>query len=408
MGYDVGSTYNNIGETTLTKDTAAKLDVAWTADLGGNVYGAALQIGDKMYATGPSTVRAFDAASGMELWKVSAQSTGALAYSDGTLYLNSTSGNMMAFSAADGKMLWMKSSGPMADGTSSAIVAGDFVLMGGSNGVVELTAGMFRGFVQALNKKTGEMAWLTYNVPEGSAGASLWSTVSVDLEGKTVFAGTGNNYTGANTDTSDAIIAYDLMTGMIKWKNQRQKGDVFPGGSGPDADFGANPVLYETMVAGALTKLVAGAQKGGNVHGLTRDGKEVWTRMLCTGAADGSSGIFTNLAWAGKNLIVACNEGGPATLYGLDGATGNIAWMRKLSAQVWGRTAVANGVGFVGTGKALEAFDVDTGALIKSFNAKAGTIASTITVSRGRVAFGEGLSWSSGVRGSTLTVLAIK
>jgi len=29
-------------------------------------------------------------------------------------------------------------------------------------------------------------------------------------------------------------------------------------------------------------------------------------------------------------------------------------------------------------------------------------------VANGRVAFGEGLSWSSGVRGSTLTVLAVQ
>jgi hypothetical protein len=56
----------------------------------------------------------------------------------------------------------------------------------------------------------------------------------------------------------------------------------------------------------------------------------------------------------------------------------------------------------------LEAFDVDTGAVIKSWQSSGGTIASTITISRGRVAFGEGLSWSSGVRGTKLTMLAIK
>jgi hypothetical protein len=61
----------------------------------------------------------------------------------------------------------------------------------------------------------------------------------------------------------------------------------------------------------------------------------------------------------------------------------------------------------VGTGTTLEAFDVDTGAMIKSWTAS-GTVASTITIAHGRVAFGEGLSWSSGVSGKKLTVLAIK
>lgn len=83
--------------------------------------------------------------------------------------------------------------------------------------------------------------------------------------------------------------------------------------------------------------------------------------------------------------------------------------MRALKGRVWGRMAFANGVGVVGTGEAVEIFDVATGAVIKSFQSKGGTVASTITISRGRVAFGEGFSWSSGNRaGSTLTVLGIK
>jgi hypothetical protein len=45
--------------------------------------------------------------------------------------------------------------------------------------------------------------------------------------------------------------------------------------------------------------------------------------------------------------------------------------------------------------------------MIAMFQTKAGTAASGITVSRGRVAFGEGLSWSGGAYGSTLHVLAL-
>lgn len=410
MGYDLASTYFNKAEKTLTKDNAGSLEVAWTAELGGNVYGAPLQVGDKIYANGPGTVRAFEAAGGKELWKVSATSSGSLAYVDGTLYLSTTNNKIVTFDAADGKAGWTASNGPGADGTSSVIVANDLVFSGGSSGTAELGGGTFRGFVQALNSKSGEMAWLTYTVPENAKGAAIWSTVSVDTDLGLVYAGTGNNYGAPATDTSDSIIAFDIKSGMVKWKNQRIMGDVFQiGNSSPDSDFGANPVLYETMVGGKLTKMVADGAKGGSVHGLNREtGEKVWERSIGTGTADGSSGIFTNFAWAGKNLIVAINEGGPATLYALDGATGEMAWMRKLPGQVWGRTAIANGVGFVGTGTAMEVFDVETGAMIKSFKSKAGTVAGTITVSNGRVAYGEGLSWSSGVRGTTLTVLAVK
>jgi glucose dehydrogenase len=411
MGYDLSSTYHNAAETKLTKDNAAQLQVAWSADMGGNVYGAALQVGDKMYATAPGSVRAFDAASGMQLWKTTVSSTSALSYVDGTLYLNTPSGKMISLNAADGTMAWSNTinTDEMGDGTSSAIPVGDIVLVGGSSGMSELTGGNgYRGFLSALDRKTGMIAWTTYTVPATAKGASIWSTASADPALGLAYAGTGNNYGAPATDSSDSIIAFDLKTGEIKWKNQRVMNDTFGAGAGPDSDFGANPVLYEAAVSGVMTKLVADGMKGGTIHAINREtGTMVWSRSVCMGTADGSLGIFTNFMWTGKNLVTACNTATGATLFGLDGATGDMQWMRQLSGQVWGRTANANGVGFVGTGPNLEAFDVDTGALIKSFPGKGGSIASTITIANGRVAFGEGLSWSSGVRGTTLTVLAL-
>jgi outer membrane protein assembly factor BamB len=196
---------------------------------------------------------------------------------------------------------------------------------------------------------------------------------------------------------------------VIDWKNQRHKMDTWSGtgGQGPDADFGANPALYEVMIDGVMVKVAAAGNKGGGAHAVRRDdGSELWTRTLCMGYADGSKGIFVNSTWSGKNMLMACNEGGSAaTLYALDGATGEIAWMRKLTGLVWGRMSVANGVGFVGTGTNLEVFDVDTGVVLKTFPSKGGSVAGSISVANGRVAFGEGLTWSSGVNGKHVTVL---
>jgi outer membrane protein assembly factor BamB len=408
MGYDLGSTYNNIAEKKLTKDNAAQLKEIYTVDMGGNVYGAPLQVGDKLYVSG-TTIRALDIATGKEFWKVMVPSTSSLSYDNGVLYCNDDDGKINAINAADGKQLWkMPADKQASDGSSSALVAGDFVLIGGSSGGAELGGGAFRGYMSALDKRTGALAWTTYTVPDGARGASMWSSPSADLAAGIAYGGTGNNYGNPATDTSDAFIAFDLKTGAIQWKNQRVMNDTFGGGIGPDSDFGANPVLFETMVNGTLTKVAAAGNKGGQAHAVKRDdGSMLWSRNLCAGAADGSQGVFVNSTWSGKNLILACNQGGPATLYALDGATGNISWMRSLAAQVWGRISVANGVGFVGTGANLEAFDVDTGALIKSFPSKGGTIAGTISIANGRVAFGEGLTWSSGRAGTKITVLAV-
>jgi polyvinyl alcohol dehydrogenase (cytochrome) len=339
------------------------------------------------------------------------RTSGSMSYSDGLLYINSTGSKIIALNASDGSVAWTSSyQASAADGTSSPLVAGDFVVVGGSNGGIELGGGMFRGFLSALDRKTGEMKWSTFTTPEGTKGASIWSSPSADLEAGVVYAGTGNNYGPPASDTSDCIIQFDLKTGTINYKYQGTKDDAFSlQGGGPDYDFGANPVLYETMVDGTMTKLAAAGDKGGVAHAIRRDtGEELWRRTLGTGAADGSSGIFTNSTWSGKYMLFALNKGGPATLFALDGATGDIKWMRDLDGQVWGRTAVANGVGFVGTGTNLEVFDVETGELIKSFPSNGGTVAGTISVANGRVAFGEGLTWSSGVAGTKVTVLTLK
>jgi polyvinyl alcohol dehydrogenase (cytochrome) len=412
MGYDPGSTYFNTAETTLTKQNAAQLKEIWTADLGGPVYSAPLQVGDTIYAAGPASVRAYEAASGKELWQTAVTSTSTLGYLGGTLYVDTPSSEIVALDAESGMKLWNKKHhmATEADGNSSPIPVGDVVYIGGSNGNMELAGGgTFRGYLSALNRMTGDILWHTYTVPEGARGASIWSTPSVDVEGGFVYGSTGNNYGAPATDTSDAILQFDIKTGAMGWKAQRVMGDTFGAGVGPDADFGANPVLYETMVGGQLTKVASAGNKGGDAHAVRRDnGMVLWTRNLGGGSATGSAGVFTNSTWTGKNMLFAQNNNGPATLYALDGATGDIVWEARLPGQVWGRLAVANGIGFVGTGSNLLVFDVDTGETITMFPTQGGTLASGITVSRGRVAFGEGLSWSGGAYGSTLHVLSVQ
>ncbi|MEY4576421.1 MAG: hypothetical protein RL701_1124 [Pseudomonadota bacterium] len=416
MGYSAASTYFNTAETVLTKANAATLEVAWQADMGDNVYGAALQVGDKIYASSGTVVQAFNAADGAKLWRnTRAGTTAAMSYDEvdgGTLYLNNNAGQVVALKAADGVQKWAQApTTQTADGSSSPVVAGDYVLVGGSAGSQEiLGTSRFRGYLAALDKVTGSVKWVGYTVPENARGASLWSSGSADLLNKRAYGATGNNHGTPNTDSSDAIIAFDLDTGAIIWKNQRTKNDNWSGSSaGPDHDFGANPVLYETLVNGVMTQMVSGAQKSGSAHGFRRDtGEMLWTRSLGGGSNNGAAGVFTNATWSGKNMLFACNGGGGSTLYALDGATGEIAWQRTLTGAVYGRISVANGVGFVGAGSSLEVFDIDTGANIKTIAGKGGTLASTITIANGRVAFGEGMSWNASRTGSTLTVLKVK
>jgi len=416
LGYDLGSTYNNTAETVLTKSNVANLEEAWTADLGDAVLAPPLQVGDVIYGSSGVVVQAFDAATGASLWKNStAGTTASLFYDEGTLYAHVNNGNIMAIDAKTGATKWSKPSSTQGatDGSSSPLVAGNLVLIGGSQGQLELSGGgRYRGYMGALDKSSGSIVWNAYTVPVGAKGASIWSSPSVDLATGRVFGTTGNNYGAPATDSSDSFIAFDLKSGDILWKAQRTKNDAWgPLGGGPDFDFGANPVLYEAMVGGVMTKLVSSAQKSGDAHAVRHDnGQLVWTRSLGAGTRTGTGGVFVNGTWDGKHMLFACNKGAgaTATLYALDGGTAAIAWQRNLTGPVWGRISVANGVGFVGVGNKLEIFDTDNGTVIKSFTSKRGTVAGTPSIANGRVAFGEGMSWATARPGSTLHVLTIK
>ena len=132
MGYNVASTFNNRNETVLTKANAASLTLLWEKDMGGPVYSTPLQIGDKIFVAAPSTVRAYNATTGAELWSAIGRraAPSSLSYVDGTLYLNTQSAEIVAINAADGNELWTKPINPtwQADGSSSVLPIGDCFL----------------------------------------------------------------------------------------------------------------------------------------------------------------------------------------------------------------------------------------------------------------------------------------
>jgi len=411
IGFDYASTYFNSDETKLTRQNTSQLQLAWRVDLGGEIYSAPLQVADKLYVSGPHDIRAFDAQSGNELWKFVEPTSSSLSFAEGALYIRTIQSDILALDAATGLQLWRRRiDEQQTDGYGSVVAVADRLLVGASASAVELGSGKFRGYLAALDRKRGDVLWTSYTVPETANGAGIFSSPSADVSARLAFGTTANNYGPPATDTSDAIIAFDLDTGEIEWKFQAVANDVFNTGQGvdsPDYNFGANPVLYETEVEGKLTKLVTAGEKSGSIHAVRRDdGMRLWTRKLGAGSPDGSRGVMANTTWSGKNVLVACNERDRSTLYALHGATGGVIWRRKLAGMVWGRISVANGVGFVGNDNVLEAFDIDDGKVLYS-HVTTGTIAGVITIANGRVAFGEGLDWLFGTRGSMLTVLAL-
>ena len=86
----------------------------------------------------------------------------------------------------------------------------------------------------------------------GPSGVGIWSAPTIDVKRGLVYAGTGNTYSAPAQPTADAIVAFDLKSGAIKWIKQLTAGDVFGcrAGSancgekaGPDFDLGTPPML---------------------------------------------------------------------------------------------------------------------------------------------------------------------
>jgi outer membrane protein assembly factor BamB len=429
LGYDPQSTYWNRGETKITKKTVASLDAAWVFDLpagstssteGVSPTGTPVIADGRVYVAS-SGVTTLDLATGDVIWRASEYHvTSSPALSDGVLYVHDTMGVVRAFRAEDGTELWKYQTSPLSVtcGYSSPKVTSDLVIVGGSS-TDELSANApeFRGFVLALHKRDGTLAWQKFTVDGAERGATVWSTVSIDEHLGVVYTGTGNNYGPPASSTSDAYLAMPLETGeSFIWVQQMVAGDTWMINSpDPDEDFGANPVVYD--VEGR--RLVAGGNKGGDFWILDREtGAIIQKRNLGPGSAF-KGGIFQAVAWDGQRLLTVCNgatstEPGSedasaqdtAVLYALDPLSLDINWARQIRGPVYGPIAVANGVGFFGKGATLQAFDTETGEVLKEVTTEA-TIASAPAISNGYVVFGSGMTWVQATQGTKYHALKV-
>ncbi len=189
----------------------------------------------------------------------------------------------------------------------------------------------FRGSVTALDAATGKQIWKTYTISDparalerrkgvqtwGPSGVGVWNSPTIDEKLGLLYVGTGDNYSGPASPLSDSILALSLADGKIVWKKQLAAGDVFTancmqqnktscaGEVGPDADFGASPILH-TSADGK--RLLLAAQKSGKVYALDPDqqGKVVWQTAFGKGGSLG--GIQWGPAIDGEAVYVAISD----------------------------------------------------------------------------------------------------
>lgn len=237
------------------------LKIVWShkfpADLTQGFEATPIVNGNYMFVTTPKDlVYAFNATTGKKIWSYNPNlpqiayktvccdvvNRGVALYGD-NLFVAMLSGEVASFNAQTGQINWKKQLFDPGVGYafSLAPLAADGKIVVGSAGG-EYGA---RGFIAALDAKTGDTVWKTYTVPSPNeknggtwpkgmylhSGSPAWLTGTYDPESKTLYWGVGNPgpwlaelRPGKNL-YSDSLLALDANKGDIKWYFQYTQHD---------------------------------------------------------------------------------------------------------------------------------------------------------------------------------------
>ena len=315
----------------LTPADLSRLKVRWAFGFPGSIlaYGAPVVAGGRVFVgSAGGELYALDARTGCIHWSYTAEASVGAAPSVGrvkdgrtAVFFGDQSARLYALDAARGTLLWQT----VVDDQIAAVITGAPKLHDGRLyvpiSVVEdvLTPDpkypccRARGALAAVDAETGRLLWKAYSVVDtpnklgttsagtdrwGPSGASIWNSPTIDAVKGAVYVGTGNNHSNPPTDTSDAILAFEMASGKLLWKRQLTPGgDAWniacgmngpncPENPGPDHDVGPSTIL-RTLPDGRRV-IIAGA-KSSKVHALDPDknGAVLWTDQLGRGGALG-------------------------------------------------------------------------------------------------------------------------
>ena len=311
--------------THINRTNVDRLGLEWSLGLDvSNSITAPLAMDGVIYlAAGYSIVHAVDATTGNLLWRYdprAAQAAGnrlrggwgirGLALWNGTVYVGTQDGRLLALNAADGKLVWsvdtliyegMFISGPPRVFNGKVIIG---------NGGADFAP--VRGYVTAYDAASGRKLWRFFTVPgepgtrDGEVsdevlarlarptwsgewwryggGGTVWNAMTYDPEYDRVYLGTGNggpwNWKIRSPDGGDnlflaSVVALDADTGNYVWHYQTTPGDAWDYNSSTDI------TLATVTLDGKPRKVIFHAPKNGFFYVIDRaDGKLISAEKL--------------------------------------------------------------------------------------------------------------------------------
>lgn len=253
-----------------------------------------------LYFTAPNNVWAADARTGHELWHYEyPPNTGSTIGNRGVgmygnwLYFETPDSNLVSLDARTGKQRWkVQIADPKLDYTSTVapVVVGNHIIVGIGGDHLDNP-----GFLQSRDPETGALQWKWWTTPrkgdpnmdtwpdEYSAAhgtGQAWIPGTYDPELNLYIVGTGNpnpvmaekSRKGDNLYTC-SIVAINPDTGKLVWYFQPSPHDVH------DWDAVETPILFDGVIDGKPSKLVAQASRNGYFFVLDRvTGKALVTK----------------------------------------------------------------------------------------------------------------------------------
>ncbi len=250
-----------------------------------------------LYVATTNATMALEAATLKVKWRVDRKAKGpdgwpmnrGAALKDGKLIRGTHDGYLLAYDAADGKLLWER---PVLDRkkreagfTMAPLLYEDLILIGPAGS----EAGV-KGWVGAFRLADGAQVWRFNTVPDvgepgaetwkdatarATGGGSVWGPFSLDAEKGVLYVPVSNPAPDLYTDSrfgnnlyTNSLLAFDVRTGKLQWYYQAVPADFH------DWDLTQVSPLFETRVNGKMRKLITAVGKDGLLHVLDRETHE--------------------------------------------------------------------------------------------------------------------------------------
>jgi len=248
-----------------------------------------------LYVTGPSnTAWAIDVRSGRTFWEYRRELPENLTACCGlvnrgfamlgdTLYMTTLDAHLLAMDSATGRVVWDATMADYSIGyaaTIAPLAVNDKIIVGVAGGEYGI-----RGFIDAYDAQTGQLAWRFYTIPGPgepgndtwagdswrTGGASVWVTGAYDPDHNLLYYGIGNPGPDYHSESrlgdnlySDSIVALDADTGALRWHYQFTPHDVH------DWDATEVPILADIEIRGEPREVVMFANRNGFYYTLDR------------------------------------------------------------------------------------------------------------------------------------------